>query len=163
MYALKKMPKERPFKECHLKRMAHIGYVVVTKKFSDETFMVIECNMNGHWYGAGFGEHGSCQWWPSAWYSVTTKDEVANGVMGYSYEFFDTFDEFREKYKTFVKERVFTKAPNDFSGGKYAFREDFPLWIEQLRHGWSYKEVQDLYADCRLIKEIEEYINQVDD
>lgn len=84
MYALKKMPKARPFKECHLKRMAHIGYVVVTKKFSDETFMVIECNMNGHWYGAGFGEHGSCQWWPSAWYSVTTKDEVANGVMGYS-------------------------------------------------------------------------------
>lgn len=163
MYALKKMPKPRLFKECHLKRMAHLGYVVITKNLDDEKFMVIECNMNGHWYGAGFGKHGTCQWWPSAWYSVTTKDKVANGVMGYSYEFFDTFEEFHAKYKTFVKDRVFTKAPNDFTGGKYAFREDFQLWEEQLRHGWTYEKVLDLYSAWPKKSQIEEYMNMVDE
>lgn len=44
-----------------------------------------------------------------------------------------------------------------------AFREDFQLWEEQLRHGWTYKEVLDLYSAWPKKSQIEEYMNMVDE
>lgn len=160
MFNIKKMPKARPFKEFHLKRMAHMGYVVITKtSHNDDIFIVIECNMNGHWYSIGLGRNGTSQWWPSLWHNATTKTEVENDLYGHKYEFFDSFDELRIKHGDLVKSRVLTQAPNDFTEGKYSFCEDLPLWKEALRRGWSYKQLLDLNLYSPDKAEIEAYIN----
>lgn len=170
MFHLKKYPKPRPFKEYHLKRMAHIGYIMVHKTFPDKEFIVLECCMNGHWYGMGIGNGGTHQWWPDAWYNATTKDEVENNRFShdygngrkttYRYEFFDTFEEFNAKHGDLVKQRVLTKAPNDFSGGEFAFVEDFhENWKRHLREGWSEKEILEIGYPEKVVEALKKYLH----
>lgn len=174
MFHLKKLPKPRPFKECHLKRMAHIGYIMVHKTFITgsevEEKIVLECLMNGHWYGFGIGNGMTNQWWPMAWYSATTKEEVENDIFTqeysngnksiYKYEFFDTFEEFNQKHGDLVRQRVLTKAPNDFSGGDFAFVEDFPeVWKRYLRDGWTEEEILELEYPAKMMEGFKEYLH----